>query len=38
MPNVENVNRFLFAKYKEQKTISAAVARAKKQFADGLIE
>src|SRR5208337_495626 len=36
--HAEYVNRFLLRKYHKQKTIGAAVARAEKQFADGLIE
>jgi len=36
VPNVQYVHRFLFLKYNEEKSINAAVARAEKQFADGL--
>ena len=36
MPNVQYVNRFI--KHNKEETISAAVARAEKQFADGLVK
>ena len=38
MPNVENVNRFLFSKHDKQETVRAAIARAEEQFANGLVE
>src|ERR1700674_3780753 len=36
MPNVEYVNRFI--KHNKEETICATVARAEKQFADGLVK
>jgi len=35
MPNVKNVNRFLFIKHNKQETVSAAVARSRSSFECG---